>query len=412
MTNYSVYFDGTGDRLSVPYNTAFDFGSGDFTIECFFYIAANANQGYNSERGFALVSTEKNSTPFDNSPGYFLYVAGDTVTTGTGLSFVIRAGANPTVISYTGTIAQSVWHHVAVTRFGSTVGIYFNGVLVASNTSFSGTVAPASSMEFKIGYRGTVASFLAELNGYISNLRVVKGTALYTANFTPATSALSSAGATLLTCASNRFRDLSANNFAITRNGDARVTDFNPFGTQVANPPSMYFDGTGDYVKSILNANLHDVGSAFTFEMWVYPNVITNGTNYIIIASQSGGVQDWNTTNGLYWNLGLYQSNYKWQWNNAGATFEISAAATQYAWAHIAITYNHANTTTTFYVNGVSQATSTSPYSTVTTRNIFTVGAGPAGASTFTGYVSDLKFTRGSILYGGFEPPTQPLPVR
>jgi hypothetical protein len=341
------------------------------------------------------VSTEKNSTPFDNSPGYFLYVAGDTVTTGTGLGFIIRAGANPTVISYTGTIAQSVWHHVAVTRSGSTVGIYFNGVLVASNTSFSGTVAPASSMEFKIGYRGTVASFLAELNGYISNL--------------PATSALPSAGASLLTCASNRFRDLSTNNFAITRNGDARVADFNPFGTQVANPPSMYFDGTGDYLTAINNP-IYDFGTSdFTIEMWFYPAAtqvadatlfsLTGGTTYFVIHNNSTSYND---------RITVWVDNY-------GAGTRVLTGNTTFlrnAWYHVAVTRSAG--IWRLFLNGVSDSTTyTNTANPTPSSAILYVGArAVANLLPFNGYISDLRITRGRDLYGGFEPPTQPLPVR
>jgi hypothetical protein len=84
-------------------------------------------------------------------------------------------------------------------------------------------------------------------NGYITNLRIVKGTAVYTANFTPRTSSLSSIPNTLLlTCQSNNIIDNSTNAIALTRtSGNAAVTsNTSPLSTYV-------YSGTGVSVQRV-----------------------------------------------------------------------------------------------------------------------------------------------------------------
>src|SRR6185503_4001981 len=95
------------------------------------------------------------------------------------------------------------------------------------------------------------------LNGYISNLRVVNGTAVYTAAFTPSTSPLTAITNTvLLTCQSNRFVDNSTSAATFTPSGTITVQRFNPFGdngTPYSPSPyggSCWFDGSSGYLPA------------------------------------------------------------------------------------------------------------------------------------------------------------------
>jgi len=114
------------------------------------------------------------------------------------------------------------------------------------------------------------------LFGYISNLRIVKGTALYTANFTPPTANLTAiTNTSLLTCQDATIRDNSTNAFAITSNGDARPVAQSPF-TQTTTTVSLnnigsgYFDGTGDYLSLPSNPMYAFAASEdYTVECWV-----------------------------------------------------------------------------------------------------------------------------------------------
>jgi hypothetical protein len=173
----SVRFDGTGDYLSVPVNSDLSFGTANFTIECWFYIAANSSPNADTNRIAELISS---ANGFSNN--WELQVTGNSSVTGSGLLFSNTVAGTGGTISYTGTIIQSTWHHVAAVRSGTTTSIYFNGTSVASGTLANQTVNQVNP----IWVGGlNLPSYNHNLNGYIDDLRITKGIARYTANFTP-----------------------------------------------------------------------------------------------------------------------------------------------------------------------------------------------------------------------------------
>ena len=208
--DYSVYFDGNGDYLTVPDSTGLRMGTDSFTVEFWWFPTTLA--GY--------------QTPFDK--GY--NQAGGMVLQ-TGLN---NGVLGPTVngLGYSGTIAATVnaWNHVALVRNSSTLTLYING---ASSVSISNSTDFNNTTQLGIGAQATavgsgVGAF--PITGYISNVRVVKGTAVYTSAFTPPTSRLGAiTNTSLLTCQDSTFKDNSANNFTVTANGNAAINALDPF---------------------------------------------------------------------------------------------------------------------------------------------------------------------------------------
>ena len=163
----SMYFDGTGDYLTSASDSNFDFGSGDWTIECWLYInTAKTYNGYYGKRqagGFGL------TLQIDSSGT--LSISAST----SGSSWAL-AGA-----SLGSGYSASAWMHVAVVRSGTTITGYRNGVNTGTQT-LSGSIFVAT------GYPATIGSANdtnQEFNGYIDDLRITKGIARYTTNFTP-----------------------------------------------------------------------------------------------------------------------------------------------------------------------------------------------------------------------------------
>jgi len=180
----SGYFDGTGDYLTVPANAAFNFGTGNFTVEAWIYITGNAALNGNGVREAAVFNV--GSTAF--TTGFSLSIVGNSTTTGTGLGIYKNLNTE-TSISATTTITQNAWHHIAVTRSGSSVYLFLDGTQVGS-TGTSSTIWGSTTEGVLVGRLWSGTSYLNDFPGYISNLRIVKGTAIYTANFTPPTSPL------------------------------------------------------------------------------------------------------------------------------------------------------------------------------------------------------------------------------
>lgn len=168
-------FDGNGDYVQFPASTDYDL-VGDFTLECWFYIAGNSNTNGDGNRPAEYFGC---FPPSGTRTGYTNGLAGSTTTTGTFTGFthpttgVNAYGANP--------VSQLAWHHYAVARVGSAITVYLDGVAVGTAT-FAG--AMPSSNTFKLAALAN-SGFAQELNGYLRDVRLTIGAARYTGNFTP-----------------------------------------------------------------------------------------------------------------------------------------------------------------------------------------------------------------------------------
>jgi hypothetical protein len=172
----SAFFDGTGDFLSVANSDAFDFGSGDFAIETWIYIAANSNADADGNKGATICSTW--NTGVGTISGWICAVLGNTSTTGVGLQLDSWNAGNATLFRATASISQSAWHHVAASVVGGTRRIYLDGVLLTNTQTItigSGyTQVNSIGNNLRIGNSQNV-SYPLELNGYIDDLRITKG---------------------------------------------------------------------------------------------------------------------------------------------------------------------------------------------------------------------------------------------
>jgi hypothetical protein len=192
----SGFFEAS-NYLTVPASSNWEF-TGDYTIEAWIYL-------FNLNNGTIY------GTGGSGSADQFTY---------TSIGELYFANVTPPA----GTITAGSWIHVAVARSGSTQKIFVNGVALSTET-VSGTIGQNATAY--IGRRVDATNYV---NGYISNLRVVKGTAVYTSNFTPSTAPLTAiSGTVLLTCQANGFVDASTNAYTITNNNAIANTSYGPF---------------------------------------------------------------------------------------------------------------------------------------------------------------------------------------
>ena len=395
-SNWSNYFNGGANYLVVAAASAIDLASSDFTIECWVFPLAQTNS-VDSVFGYGAFGT-------------MLYRSGTTWTweVGNGSSNYFTITANFTA---------NTWQHIALTRSGNIFTFWLNGVSQGTNST-SGAVGTASR-GITIGHNGTAAA--QYFTGYISNFRLVKGTALYTANFTPPTAPLTAiTNTSLLTCQSNRFRDASSNNFTITRNGDVSVQRFSPFNPTASYAPSIdggsgYFDGNGDYLAGIGTTSsfnfMHQSNALFTVEAWIYPTVAqestiidnTNGTS-----NQTGVIFYMKADRTLRFFISRSASS---SWVVDGTT---TGTVNLNSWNHVVATYDQsqASNNLNLYINGVNAGTASKTGNTPASGNAsnpMAAGALVSGALYLVGNLSDVRITNSIVYTSAFTPPTAPL---
>ena len=376
-SNWSNYFDGTGDYVQTGNATNLALGTGNFTIEGWFNRTGGSNNGL-----FQLSTTV----------GGFVASDVDNLAIGVAPTDLTLYANNSTSTSSTVSIPNGTWNHFALVRSGTTTTLYYNGVSVLSLTdskNYTGTYLVVG------GYYSTTYVW----NGYISNLRIVKGTAVYTSNFTPPTAPLTAITNTqLLTCQTNRFIDSSSNAYALTVSGNTSVQRFNPFGASTAYSTSViggsgYFDGTGDYLTTPSSSALGFGTGDFTIECWTY--LRDNNALYVFDMRFSSGADTY-----VYINASTLEAAVN------GVSLSVSGVNFLNNWSHIAIV--RASGTVKIYVNGVQQATASSSGSIANSG--IAVGARYTGSESFNGYISNFRIVKGTAVYtSAFTPPTAPL---
>tara|TARA_R100001443_G_scaffold24713_4_gene37182 strand:- start:11733 stop:14819 length:3087 start_codon:yes stop_codon:yes gene_type:complete len=186
---YCVYFDGsTSTGIEIADNADFDVGSGNFTIEAWIYVDEDAgNTRY--------ISGQSSSSGANSSGAVQFQIASNNKLT----SYIFDASDTDNYLTLepsSATISDNKWHHVAIVRNGTAFNLYQDGTSIANVTS--SITVNNSTAKFAVGCLGEYTA--GHFKGWISNYRFVKGTAVYTSNFTPATSPLTAITNTKLLC--------------------------------------------------------------------------------------------------------------------------------------------------------------------------------------------------------------------
>jgi hypothetical protein len=363
---WSGFFDGTGDDIRLSTNAAFALGTGDFTFD----VWINPSNWTNSIVPFFVVSGTGGFWVGKNSS-----------------NFVVRAFNVADQLTYGTLPTVGAWTHIVAVRSGTTLSMYYNGTRVATTTNSYNFAQAALAVG---GDGDTVPSYYT---GYISNARLVKGTAVYDPTLTtltvPTTPLTAITNTSLLCLQDNRFKDNSTNAFAITVNGDTRISKFAPF-----NPPasystasyggSGYFDGTGDYLSIADSATIRFGTGTFTIQGWVYRGAA--GTAHTIAAK--GGAS-------TGWVLQITSTNVL-RFTDTTTNIDTTTTIPASTWAHVAVvrTGTGANGLK-LYINAVDSATGTSGTNFNQTEAL-NIGADRSNANAFNGYISNLKYTVGT----------------
>jgi len=383
-SNWSNYFDGTGDYLTVPDNGDLDLGNGNFCVEFWWYPQSTNSQQY------PLIGDSTGNW-------YVVWESGN-------ISLGRRAQGND--VSTTGfTLIQNAWQHICVTRQSTGTNdtrIFVNGVLRGVGTS---TQNYAITNTLAIG---STQSATNPITGYLSNVRVIKGsvpadyqtvsTTTGTSIFTPPTAPFTAVSGTELLCNFTNagiFDNTGFNNLETV--GNAQIdTTVKKYGTG-----SMEFDGTGDWLL-MPNTPDQQLGTGnFTIEFWVYLASGDTGSNRGLVAkgtSTTGFLVSLNTTEKVVFTY-------------ATSTITSSGAITTNAWNHIAVVREGTGSNQTkIYIGGTNDGTGTVSTDFNQTESMY-VGANRTGGDPMKGFIDDLRITKGVARYtANFTPPTAAFP--
>ena len=383
----SGYFGGGRDYLSLPSSTDFAFGTGDFTIEHWVFAGTQSDAYPRTVAIGPTYSTGSIGTTFDDDdePGKICFYA--------------RSLLNGRILVSTSDVNDNAWHHVAITRSLGVFRLFVDGVLEDTNSSYTGSSVGTTAQSCVIG---SVFSEISgeDFQGYISDLRMIKGTALYTSSFTPPTAPPTAVTNTklLLNFQDAGIYDLSGINNLDTV-GNAQIdTSVKKYGTG-----SIEFDGSGDYLKTSGNEALKLGSGDWTLEFWVYFNAVNDGQVRFLF--------DWRTSTDTSNSFLAQESSNAWTyWNGAGSGITSGLTSSTFntsTWHHVAISRD--GSTTRFFVDGtnVGSPSDSSNYNSGT----LVIGSRYNGQAYLDGYIDDLRITKGVARYtSNFTAPAAALP--
>ena len=352
---------GPGDYISILDSDDWSFGTGDFTVDCWVrFTDLTGTQGiiyqYTNANNWWRLKTDGST---DHKLGIYFIIGG-----------VVKG--NYTMTNAWSGIAIDTWYHLVFERYGTGAKIFINGV----SQPLTETVA------FGTNDVGNISSPLIvgdQLLGYIDELRISKGIARWTANFTA----------------------------PVQPYGQVRIsTTQKKFGTG-----SLLFDGSGSYL-SLADSADWDFGTGdFTIDFWVYFNTLDQQ----IFCGQFENAQN-------FWELFKTANNRLimsfFKGNVDKGSYEATwTGVAIHTWYHLA--FERTSTTAKIFINGISQ-TLVDEGTTFGTNDVgdiaSTLFVGQLNSANYmNGYIDELRISKGVARWtADFTAPTAPyakLPV-
>jgi hypothetical protein len=383
----------------VPDSALLEPGSSNFTVECWFYMT-----GANPTNGAVLFSKANTSSYGPITVGFTNTGAGSGIT---ALSSATGSTWGITLLgTATATTLRNSWNHVAYVRNGNVFTLYLNGAVAATTTNAIGALVDNTEL-VRIGQTNFTTT---DFPGYISNLRYVVGTAVYTGPFVPPAAPVTAITNTrLLVNATNAgiFDNTTVNDLETA--GSAQVsTSVVKYGTG-----SIYLNGVNSYLFGPNTPDLNFGSGNFTIEGWFYS--ISVATNGLISKWTDGGNQrGWKLDTQSAGTMTFYYST-------TGSDFPVvtfsGASLDANTWTHLALVRN--GSTLTLYKNGTSIGSSAFTATIFANNSQSCIGGWfvstgtpqTVSVSPYNGYMDDIRITKGYARYtANFTPPAAAFP--
>ncbi len=395
----AIYFDGTGDYLSLADSADWDVSTGAFTAEGLFRWNAVSSQTL-----FCMGS---------NSGGSGKGIALEN--SGTGFTALLNTSSRATA-SFTPLV--NVWYHIALVRSGTSVYIFANGQQIGSTGSSSDDIT-GSSEGFKIGTR---IALNENFNGSVREFRF-SNVARYTTAFTPSQSGFTVDANTKLYIKGNEnngvttFVDSETSPKTVTTAGDTKIKyteDYRscifkdetgkfpyPVGSAkvdfftVSGSGVGYFDGTNSTITTDTSTDYKFGTGDLTVEFYARHTTLANYQYYCDIGKDA-------VAKGI--GFQAYNSGSSYIGFNGSAKMNYVVPFTINTWNHIAI--SRSGTSLKAWVNGTQVATATDSTDIDNSTFTTTFGAQNASGQYFNGLLDNIRISKGVARYtASFNPP-------
>jgi hypothetical protein len=309
-------------------------------------------------------------------------------------------------------VSSGTWHHIVCAQDSKYKKVYFNGILVG----VAEQPTAAGPYKLKLG-RSYVYWANSTSTAYMDDFKLVRGKSIYTADFVPPTSALTTTttsatpGITVLllngngSSGSQSFVDSGHKNLSLSVYGTSGEMSINTTQKMYGTGSILFSDGHL-YLTSPDSNNFNFFNSNFTIECWIRPVSVT-GAGVIFSKRSSTGAYGGFIFQLNDNKLNIVATNDESSW---GINLDSTSTLSSNTWYHVAVT--RLNNTFKIFINGAEEGSQTAADFVISTNpDNMVIGAGSAsGGQEFVGYIDDLRIIRGVSLYNNtFTPPTAQL---
>lgn len=223
---YAVDFNGTNQYLSAPSTAISNFGTGDFTVECWVYPRQAASKTF-------ITNSDSTSGTSNNYFNMSYFVSGSQIYFGGQ----IRDNTSQAYITGNPRHDINNWYHVALSRNSGVCSLYVNGYqeyvqggATSTNTGSgnNGYVTITKSVTARATIIGAflISGATSYANCRLSGVRIIKGVGLFYAGGTPYPPVPYTSGTTLIACQSSTFVDSSGNGYTVNAVNSPSITSF------------------------------------------------------------------------------------------------------------------------------------------------------------------------------------------
>lgn len=394
----TAYFG--GGYAQWPAHADYNMGSGDFTVDFWFY----PDTAFNGTARRIVFQCDSAATATSVSFGVTLNTANKIITS-------TNVGSTAYNVTSTTAFTAPGWHHVAHVRTGNTLKLFIDGVQEGGDVAISGSVN-SSPNKLAIGCLGE--STTQTYRGYLEELRISKGVARWTANFTPSApyKYASVGGNDSFTKLLLHAGTYHGGKWAFDTSPSAKLSGSATGGAQISQAAakfgsaSMYLAGGASDAWTVPAHIDFDFGAGdFTIDFWA--NVVSYPTHLGLFARRILGDSN-NCYRMVFLNNGTPQfyvmTGGTIQVNVTGAAGQAPAGE---GWVHWAVVRNGNNWR--MYKNGVMVAEQNVAFTIPAFSGNLNIGTVEGGLYPFNGYIDEFRVSKGIARWtANFTPPKAP----